>query len=52
MTNLPEDLPDEPTALAYTPDEEIERGVARFKELWPDKWQAWLDWLKKEDAGE
>lgn len=40
---------DEPTALAWTPDEEVERGVAEFKRLWPEKWKAWLKFCMEDD---
>lgn len=43
-------LLEEPTALAYTPDDEIERGVEEFKALWPDKWDAWLRWCEAEET--
>ena len=37
----------EPTALAWTPDEVMEKSVARFKELWPDKWAAWVAYCRE-----
>lgn len=37
-------------ALAYTPDEEIARGVEEFKRTWPDKWEAWLRWCQSEET--
>ena len=43
------DLCPEPTALAWTPDDEMERGTEEFKRLWPEKWQAWLDWCAEQD---
>ena len=39
----------EPTALAWTPDEEMERGTEEFKRLWPEKWEAWLRWCAEQD---
>lgn len=39
----------EPGPLAWTPDDELERGVNEFKRLWPDKWAKWLEWLRGED---
>ena len=36
--------------FAYTPDDEVEAGTARFRELWPEKWEAWLRWCESEDA--
>lgn len=43
-------LENEPTALAYTPDDEMERGVEEFKRLWPDKWAAWVAWGGEQGA--
>lgn len=39
---------DEPTALAWTPTEEMERGVAEFKRLWPEKYAAWIKWCEEQ----
>lgn len=50
LGSLAENDAAEPTALAFTPDEEVEAGVQRFKELWPDKWEAWLKWCREQDG--
>lgn len=42
----------EPTALAWTPDDVMERGTREFQENFPDLWEKWLEWLRKEDPND
>lgn len=44
-----EDFEPQTGALAWTSDEDMEAGVARFKELWPEKWEAWVAWCREQD---
>lgn len=39
---------DEPTALAWTDDEEIERRQEQLRQSHPEVWEAWIAWLRKQ----
>lgn len=49
IDDLERALNPEPAALAWTPDEDVEAGIAQFKEDFPEQWEAWLAWCREQD---